>query len=71
MHDPRLLSDKRFLTTLPVDPITLKQEWGVIRNKANQVIGVYSLSNDAPTQFAKLLAFRGDDKYSDWKYTAE
>ena len=70
MHDPRMLSDKRYLTILPVDPITQKQEWGIVRNKANQVIGV-SLSNEAPTLFAKLFAFRGGDKYSDWIFRAE
>ena len=70
-HDPRMLSDKRYLTTLPVDPITQKQEWGVLRNKTNQVIGVHSLSNEAPTLFAKLFAFRRGEKYSDWTFTAE
>lgn len=58
-HDPRMLSDKRYLGTLPVDPITQKQQWGVVRNNVNQVIGVHSLSNDTPTLFAKLFAFRG------------
>ena len=70
-HDPRLLSDRRYLTTLPVDPITQKQEWGMVRNKVNQVIGVHSLSNETPTIFAQLLAFKGSEKYSDWKFSAE
>ena len=38
-----MLADKGYLATLPVDPITQKQEWGVARNKNNQVIGVHSL----------------------------
>lgn len=71
MHDPRMLSDKRYLTVLPVDPITQKQEWGVVRNAQTQVIGVHSLSNDTPTQFAKLFTFRRGENYSDWKFTAE
>lgn len=71
MHDPRMLSDKRYLTTLPVDPMTQKKEWGMVRNKANHVIGVHSLSNEAPTLFAKLFAFRGGDRHSEWKFTAE
>ena len=37
----------------------------------NQVIGVHSLSNDAPTLFAKLFSFRGGEKYSDWEFLAE
>lgn len=71
LHDPRMLSDTRHLQTVPVDPMTQKQEWGVVRNKANQVIGVHSLSNGAPTPFARLFGFRGGEKYSDWKFTAE
>jgi hypothetical protein len=70
-HDPRMLSDTRYLATLPVDPITQKQEWGVVRNSSNQVIGVHSLSNEAPTLFAKLFSFRGGEKYSDWTFVAE
>jgi hypothetical protein len=71
IHDPRMLADKGYLSTLPVDPIAQKQEWGVVRNQNNQVIGVHSLSNDSPTLFAKLLSLRGGEKYSDWKFLAE
>lgn len=71
LHDPRMLADKHYLATFPVDPITLKQDWGVVRNKDHQVIGVHSLSNDAPTWFAGLISFRGGDKYSDWVFVAE
>lgn len=70
-RDPRMLSDTRYLPTLPVDPLTQKQEWGVVRNKNNQVIGVHSLSSETPTIFAQLLAFKGREKYSDWKFSAE
>ena len=70
-HDPRMLADKGYLSALPVDPIAQKQEWAVIRNKGNQVIGIYSLSNEAPTIYAKILSFRGGAKYSEWKFTAE
>ena len=66
-----MLAGKSHLLNLPVDPITQKQEWGVVRNANNQVIGVHSLSNETPTLFAKLFSFRGGDKYSDWKFTAE
>ena len=71
LHDPRMLADKSYLSTLPVDPLTQKQEWAVIRNKINQVVGVHSLSNEAPTIYAKLFSFRGGGKYSDWTFIAE
>lgn len=71
LHAPRMLADKGYLSTLPVDPLTNKQEWGVIRNKLNQVVGVRSLSNELPTIYAKMLSFRGGEKYSDWKFMAD
>ena len=71
MRDPRMLSDTRYLTVLPVDPITLNQDWGVVRDKNNRVIGVHSLSNETPTLFARLLALRGGEKYAEWLFTAE
>ena len=52
-HDPRMLADVGYVTDFPVDPIAQKQTWGVLRNKNNQVIGVHSLSNDAPMLFAR------------------
>ncbi len=70
LHDPRTLADKGYLSTLPVDSLTKKQEWGVIRNKLNQVVGVRSLSNESPTIYAKILSFRGGANHSDWKFTA-
>ena len=70
-HQPRMLADISYLATLPVDPITLRQDWGVVRNKYNQVIGVHSLSNQSPTFFAKLFSFKGDENYADWEFVAE
>jgi hypothetical protein len=70
-HDPRMLMEKSYLTMLPVDPISQKQEWGVVRNANKQIIGVHSLSNETPTWFARIFSFRGGEKYSDWKFMAE
>ena len=70
-RDPRMLSEKIYLAALPVDPISQKQEWGVVRNKNNQVIGVHSLSNGTPTLLAKLFSFCSGEKYSDWKFLAD
>jgi hypothetical protein len=66
-----MLADKGYLTTLPVDPITQKQEWGVVLNKNNQVTGVHSLSNESQTLFAKIFSFEGGEKYSDGKFLAD
>ena len=69
-HDPRMLADVGYLTDFPVDPIAQKQPWSVVRNKNHQVVGVHSLSNDAPTMFARWFAFKGGEKYSEWKFLA-
>jgi hypothetical protein len=68
IHDPRMLADKGYIVGLPIDPITLKQEWGVVRHNNNQITGVHSLSNESRTLFAKLFSLRGGDKYSEWKF---
>lgn len=70
-HDPRMLADVSYLSVLPVDPVAQTQDWGVIRNKNNQVSGVHSLSNESPTLFATFFSFRSGEKYSDWKFVAE
>ena len=70
-HDPRMLAEVSYLAILPIDPVAQKMEWGVLRNKKNQVIGVHSLSNETATVFAKILSLRGGEKYSDWKFVAE
>ena len=70
-HDPRMLADVGYLSDFPIDPIAQTQTWGVVRNKNNQVIGVHSLSNAAPTMFARWFAFRGSEKYSEWKFLAK
>lgn len=70
-RDPRMLAEKVYLATLLVDPIMQTKKWSAVRNKNNQVIGVHSLSNASPTLFATLFSFRGGEKYSDWKFTAD
>lgn len=70
-RDPRMLAEKGYLMTLPVDPVAQKMDWGVVRNKYNQVIGVHSLSNDSPTLIGRLLSLQGAKKYSDCKFIAE
>ena len=70
-HDPLMLANVSHLAVLPVDPVAQKQEWGLVRNKNNQINGVYSLSNEPPTLFAKFFSWQSGEKYSDWKFLAE
>ena len=68
LHDPRMLADKGYLATLPVDPVTQKQEWGVIKNQAEQIIGVHSLSTGAPTWIGRILSLQSGSTYADWQF---
>ena len=68
LHDPRMLADKGNLSTLPVDPMTQKQEWGVIKNNAKQIIGVHNLSSATPTWIGRILSLRSGDTYAHWQF---
>ncbi len=74
-----MLSDQRApdklkhqLRRIYEDPITGKAEWGELRLPNGQLIGVYSLSNDAPLKVAgfKLsdLTFADKARYSEWVF---
>ena len=67
-HDPRQLAEIGYLTSLPVDPITQKQEWGVIKNQGEQIVGVHSLSTGTPTWVGRILSLQGGGTYADWKF---
>lgn len=69
--DNRVPGLKRHLRKVFVDPITGRQEWGVVR-VAGRIVGVYSLSEKKPIKQdnfeAEEMAFRAKEKYSDWVF---
>jgi hypothetical protein len=54
------------------DPITGSKDWGLVRNEKDEIVGVYSKSQQAPLKrdgFPPELAnFAGAKSYSDWKF---
>jgi type II secretory pathway pseudopilin PulG len=74
-----LLEDRRFpvavrhLRRLYPDPITGKDEWGLVQAPDGGIMGVYSLSEEVPIKTGgfdyrdHLLA--GAGKYSEWRFT--
>jgi type II secretory pathway pseudopilin PulG len=71
--DPRHPGIKRHLRKLFVDPVTWKKEWGLVKTPdGNAIIGVYSLSQEAPLKTANFLpadqAFKEAATYGDWKF---
>ena len=71
--DPRFPGTKRHLRKIFVDPVTWKAEWGLVKTPdGNAIIGVYSLSEEAPLKTTNFQlddqAFEGAAKYSEWKF---
>lgn len=72
LHDKRTPELRRHLRKLFVDPMTAKEEWGVVR-VGGRIVGVRSLSEEAPIKQdgfeAEDAVFRGKTKYRDWVFT--
>ena len=70
--DPRQPVLRRHLRHIPIDPITGKAEWGVIRAKDGFIEGIHSLSDARPIKIANFeadfAALEGSEKYSDWEF---
>src|SRR5262245_27879984 len=72
VRDARQPGTVRHLRRLYPDPITGKDEWGLVKSDDGGIAGVYSLSEAAPLKtggFAvRDAAFEGKAKYSDWQF---
>jgi type II secretory pathway pseudopilin PulG len=70
--DNRFPIVKRHLRKIFFDPMTGSGEWGLIRQPGIGIVGVYSLSTQAPlkkTNFhARDASFKGAESYRDWKF---
>ena len=74
IKDPRQPGTVRHLRKLYPDPITGKDEWGLVKAPDGGFAGVYSLSATSPLKSsgfsARDAAFAGSSKYSDWQFVA-
>lgn len=72
LEDGRYPNTIRHLRRLYRDPITGTTAWGIVQAPDGGVMGVYSLSEDAPIKsggFAyRDLALEGATKYSEWRF---
>ncbi|MGH8701066.1 MAG: type II secretion system protein [Burkholderiales bacterium] len=72
LKDPRKPATERYLRRLYADPLTGKEEWGIVKAPDGGVMGVHSLSENKPLKSANFhprdRALAGAAKYSDWKF---
>ena len=72
LKDPRQLVPQRYLRKIFVDPITGNRKWGLVNNAEGAIIGVYSLSENAPLKTGNFSLsdkdFPSASRYSDWKF---
>lgn len=71
LKDERQARTERYLRRLYRDPITGKDEWGLVKTPTGEIMGVYSLSDEPPLKTAEFGP--GNDfgkaaRYSDWKF---
>lgn len=70
--DPRQPVLRRHLRRIPIDPITGKPEWGLIRTPDGFITGVHSLSDARPIKIANFetdfASFEGSERYSEWEF---
>ena len=71
VRDTRFPNPVRHLRRLYPDPLQPEVPWGILK-RGNQIIGVYSRSDDAPMRRsgfpAGLESFEGATQYSAWRF---
>jgi len=75
LKDPRFPGTRRHLRKIFVDPVTGKDEWGIVyQGDKVGVLAVYSLSRAQPLKVAnfdaRFLSFENKEHLSEWKFTA-
>jgi type II secretory pathway pseudopilin PulG len=72
VRDQRTPDVRRYIRKLYRDPITNKNEWGLLKTPDGGIAGIFSLSEQAPLKTANFplayAEFEGKTKYSDWKF---
>lgn len=72
VKDNRYPSMQRYLRELYRDPVTGNIDWGIIKAPEGGIMGVYSLSTNAPQKtgnFSQQYAqFANSQKYADWQF---
>lgn len=72
LKDPRVPGIRRHLRKIYPDPLTGKAEWGLVRNRFGQIVGIHSLSTGTPIKKsgfdARHAHFAEAERYQDWRF---
>jgi type II secretory pathway pseudopilin PulG len=72
LDDNRTSRTRRHLRRIYRDPLTGNAQWGLVRNEAGQIVGIYSLATGTPLKTGgftpELAAFADAKTYQDWKF---
>jgi type II secretory pathway pseudopilin PulG len=75
LKDNRQLATARYLRRIYIDPMTNKPDWGLVQAPDGGIMGVYSLSNEAPLKRSNFrqrdLDFENANSYMKWKFVYE
>ena len=72
LRDPRVPGTRRHLRRIPIDPLTGKDEWGIVRSSDGYIVGIHSLSEAAPIKRgnfdAEFAEFASAASYRNWVF---
>lgn len=72
LRDPRQPGVVRYLRKIYYDPITSSQEWGLVKDVNDRIIGVYSQSKQHPIKQRNFSQedqdFTDKETYSEWTF---
>ena len=70
--DKRYPATQRYLRRIYLDPITGKQEWGLVKGPEDRIVGIYSLSEEPPRKRSNFPLvyqhFENKEHYKDWRF---
>jgi type II secretory pathway pseudopilin PulG len=74
VRDPRAVEVRRHIRRIPIDPMTGRNDWAVVRDGSGAIVAVHSVSDQRPLKKAGFephqSAFEGADRYADWVFSA-
>ena len=72
LRDSRYPTTRRYLRKVYLDPMTGKRDWGIVKGPGDGIMGVYSLSTQAPLKRANFIspytAFERAESYAGWRF---